>query len=372
MFTRGIRPLRPAEPREQIAGIPGGEPRHVRPRALRNAQARATLAAVDDHRLLPWMLRADMRDDRRAWLMVDLASWPVDQPLDPLPPVPVIAIGAPDHPHAARADVLVEPPITLAALTAGIAAAPSAAATLVQLLRAIDGLPAERALPIESFAFAMLQGGAEHAAWRARHPPAPPLAPGLLHAARDGVTLALTLDRPAALNGIDRALRDALHDAFTLAALDDTIARITLRGVGRCFSVGADLAEFGTTTDPPAAHAIRARTLPAHPLVRRTARLDVHVQGGCVGSGLELAAFADRLTAAPNAWFRLPEIAMGILPGFGGCVSVRRRIGRQRAAALMLSGRRIGVSTARDWGLVDALMDDPPGDDRHADEGSGQ
>ena len=314
------------------------------------------------------MLRADWRDDRRPLLTVDLSTWPADALLDPMPPVPVIAIGPATHPQAVRADVWIEPPVTLPGLSARIAGAPSTAATLVQLLRAIEGLPAERALPVESFALAMLQGGAEHAAWltRRRRPASSP--PGTLHLTREGDMLDLRIDRPQALNAIDRAMRDALHDAFTLAALDPGIAKVRLRSAGRCFSIGADLAEFGTTRDAAEAHAIRARTLPVHAMARRAMIYDVHVQGGCVGSGLEMAAFAGRLTAARDAWFQLPEVAMGILPGFGGCVSVPARIGRQRAAALMLSGRRIGAATALDWGLVDALVDESPADHGGANE----
>ena len=92
-------------------------------------------------------------------------------------------------------------------------------------------------------------------------------------------------------------------------------------------------------------------------------KLDVHVQGGCVGAGLELAAYAARFTAAPDAWFQLPELAMGILPGAGGCVSLTRRIGRQRAALMMLSGKRISASTALGWGLIDAIAGDKSGAD---------
>jgi enoyl-CoA hydratase/carnithine racemase len=124
--------------------------------------------------------------------------------------------------------------------------------------------------------------------------------------------------------------------------------------------MGADLAEFGITKDPVEAHSIRARTLPAHQMSSREKIYDVHIHGGCVGSGLELAAFAGWLTAGPNAWFQLPETGMGILPGFGGCVSLPRRIGRQRAAALMLSGKRINARQALEWGLIDAIMDEPP------------
>jgi enoyl-CoA hydratase/carnithine racemase len=99
-------------------------------------------------------------------------------------------------------------------------------------------------------------------------------------------------------------------------------------------------------------------TLPAHAIARCRDRLEVHVQGGCVGSGLEMAAFARRLTASARAWFQLPELAMGVIAGAGGCVSVSRRIGRQRAALLMLSGKRISAEVALGWGLVDAIIDD--------------
>jgi enoyl-CoA hydratase/carnithine racemase len=77
---------------------------------------------------------------------------------------------------------------------------------------------------------------------------------------------------------------------------------------------------------------------------------------------LELAAFAHRFTAAPNAWFQLPELSMGILPGAGGCVSLTHRIGRQRTALMILSGKRISVKQALAWGLVDAIVNHSPGD----------
>jgi len=326
---------------------------------------------MDDYALHPWMLRAGWREDERPYLTVELAAWPEDEPLTGLPPIPVLAIGPITHAQARHADVIIEDPIPLATLTRQIEKAPRAAAAVVQLLRATESLPAEHALPLESFAFAMLQAGAEHAAWLAQQTPTAPLPPGTLHMQRDGSTLHLLLDRPHARNAIDRALRDDLFDAFSLAALDTSITCVKLRATGRCFSMGADLAEFGTTTDPVTAHTIRARTLPAHKMVERAEIYDIHIQGGCVGSGLELAAFAGRLTASPDAWFQLPETGMGILPGFGGCVSLPRRIGRQRAAALILSGKRINARQALGWGLIDAIVDEPPADKTRLHEISG-
>jgi len=172
---------------------------------------------------------------------------------------------------------------------------------------------------------------------------------------RDGARLVLTLDDPERGNAIDRTLRDALYEAFSLAALDREIETIALRANGKAFSLGAELGEFGTTTDPATAHAIRGRTLPAHPAARCADRLAVHVQGACVGAGLELAAWAGRITATRAAWLQLPELAMGVLPGAGGCVSLSRRIGRQRTALMILSGKRISAAQALGWGLVDEL-----------------
>jgi enoyl-CoA hydratase/carnithine racemase len=94
-------------------------------------------------------------------------------------------------------------------------------------------------------------------------------------------------------------------------------------------------------------------------LARIANRFECHIHGGCVGSALEMAAFAHRITATKDAWFHLPELAMGIIPGAGGCVSVPRRIGRQRAALMILSGRRISAKTALNWGLIDAIVDGP-------------
>ncbi|MFC4595783.1 enoyl-CoA hydratase/isomerase family protein [Sphingobium tyrosinilyticum] len=273
----------------------------------------------------------------------------------------MIGIGRADHPQSRRVDLIVEPPISLPALARAIRAAPQASAIVTQLLRSIDGMPFDGALTFESLAFAALQAGAEHQTWRAsqRDAKRQAEAPGRIQLDRRGETLAILLDRPQSLNAIDRPMRDGLFEAFSVAAMDGSIERVTLRGAGRCFSLGADLHEFGTTSDATEAHAIRMRTLPARALVRRPGIMDVHVQGGCVGSGLELAAYARRLTAKSDAWFQLPETGMGILPGAGGCVSLSRRIGRQRAAALILSGRRITARTALTWGLIDAITDNP-------------
>jgi enoyl-CoA hydratase len=287
---------------------------------------------------------------------VDLTACPRDLTIGTLPAFPVIGFGDPSHPIAAALDAVLEPPISVDALIRQTRRAPQAAAVAVQLLRALEDLPAARALTLESLCYGLLQGSAEYRAWLASNASAaPPIAPGRIVVQRRGAELHITLDRPQAHNAIDSAMRDQLFDAFTLAALDMEISVIKLRGVGTAFSTGGDLREFGTTRDPATAHLIRSRTLPAQASAARAEILDVHVQGACVGAGLEIAAFAGRLTAAADAWFQLPELAMGLIPGAGGCVSVPRRIGRQRATLMILSGRRISAAIALRWGLIDAI-----------------
>ena len=108
-------------------------------------------------------------------------------------------------------------------------------------------------------------------------------------------------------------------------------------------------------------HAVRSLRLPAAALLRTRAMSHFRVHGACIGSGIELAAFARRLTATADAFFQLPELRFGLIPGAGGCVSLPRRIGRQRTAYLALSARRINAATALDWGLIDAIEPPPPG-----------
>jgi enoyl-CoA hydratase/carnithine racemase len=283
-----------------------------------------------------------------------------------LPPIPVIGIGDPGHDFAAALDAVVEPPVTVEAIVEAVQANPRAAGVAVTLLRALDIGDLDRALTAESLAYGLLQGSGEHAAWLASLPEALAQAEGEVQATRDGDVLHIRLDRPQALNAIDRVMRDSLHELFTLAALDEDIRTVRLTGEGRAFSMGADLSEFGTTRDPAVAHLIRMQTLPARAIIGCADKFEAHVHGGCVGAGLEMAALARRITASQSAWFQLPELAMGIIPGAGGCVSLTRRIGRQRAALMILSGRRINVRTALDWGLVDAIVDDPAVDESRA------
>jgi len=293
--------------------------------------------------------------------LVDLNACPADVEMRSLPPFPLIGLGDAAHPLARTLDAVVESPVSLDALARQVGRAPRAAALAAQLLRGLEGLPTDRALQFESSCYGLLQGSEEHARWLAARAASPrqSAAAGSVVVDRRGTELILTLDREVARNAIDRVIRDQLVEAFSVAAADPEVRSIKLRARGAAFSVGGDLDEFGTTRDPATAHLIRSRSLPALAIGARAEILDVHVQGACVGAGLEIAAFAARLTASSHAWFQLPELLMGLIPGAGGCVSVPQRIGRQRTLLMILSGRRINAQTALRWGLIDSIRESP-------------
>ena len=151
-------------------------------------------------------------------------------------------------------------------------------------------------------------------------------------------------------------MRDALVEALDLVASDPEIETAVINGDGPDFCAGGDLAEFGTAPGPAIAHAVRSTRLPASALVACHHRVDFRLQGACIGAGAELAAFGRTVIADADTWFRLPELGFGLIPGAGGCVSLVRRIGRQRTAWLAISGRRIDAATALAWGLVDSVI----------------
>ena len=252
---------------------------------------------------------------------------------------------------------------SLDALLGRVRAHPRASLALVQLLRHNAALDIHEGLIAESLVYSTLQAGPEFADWLAGHVAGPgddSCEPAVL-SERRGSTLRLTLNRPERHNAFGVALRDGLVEGLQLALSDDSIEELVLAGAGPSFSSGGDLDEFGTFPDPATAHAVRSIRNPGRLLSRLAGRARAEVHGACIGAGVELPAFVSRVTAHPESFFQLPEVAMGLVPGAGGTVSLPRRIGRQRTAWLALSGERIDAEMALAWGLVDAIAPDAEG-----------
>jgi enoyl-CoA hydratase/isomerase-like protein len=255
-------------------------------------------------------------------------------------------------------DVLIEHEADLAPVRASAERCPLAAATLVQLLRHGRTLDLDERLVAESLAYSTLQAGPEFAAWLAARGGAPRRERSdgpAVRSRREGARLRLTLDRPRKHNAFSSEMRDALAEGLTLALADDSIEEVVLDGEGPSFCAGGDLDEFGTFPDPATAHAVRSARSPARLLSLCAERARAEVHGACVGAGCELPAFCRRVRAREDAFFQLPEVGMGLVPGAGGTASLPDRIGRQRTAWLALSGSRIDAATALRWGLVDEI-----------------
>jgi enoyl-CoA hydratase/carnithine racemase len=226
---------------------------------------------------------------------------------------------------------------------------------LSSVLQASADLSVEDALVVESLAYSTLQTGAEHQRWLASRTPrerrssSQPVA-----VSRVDDVLQIRLTRPERRNAIDAATRDDLLEAFAIAEAAPEL-EVVWSGDGPSFCSGGDLDEFGALSDPASAHLIRTTHSLGAAVHRLRDRMTVHVHGACAGAGVELPAFAGRVIADPGTTFLLPELAMGLIPGAGGTVSLPRRIGRERTEQLARSGEPINAATALEWGLVDEL-----------------
>ncbi len=276
------------------------------------------------------------------------------------PNCPVVGIVESDEPpHDEVPDVVdvVATPDELASVTGAIGRNPVAASVLVRLLRHNARVGAPDAGFAESLAYSTLQHGAEFRAWlasRERRPPSPEPDTPVVLIERQGDALRITLNRPHKRNAYSASLRDGLCEALGFAMADDTVRHIVLDGAGACFSAGGDLDEFGEATDAGVAHASRMARNAGALIDCLRDRIEARLHGACIGAGIELPAFAGRVVARAGTFFQLPEVGMGLIPGAGGTTSILRRIGRRRLAYMALTGARIDVRTALDWGLIDA------------------
>jgi enoyl-CoA hydratase/carnithine racemase len=277
---------------------------------------------------------------------VDAAAFDLILTTAPDAPVPFVSIGAD------QLDRHME------LLQQAVARNPVAALMLCQTLRQNELADFEDGVIRESHAYSTLLGGVEFKHWLAGRPGGifeQPTGP-LIRQERDGDHLTISLDHAATRNGMSAAMRDQLFDALTNCIDDPTCPTVTLTGEGACFSTGGVLAEFGTATDLAEAHLIRTERSCARLIATLGDRIEVVFHGAAIGSGVEVAAAAARRIARTGAWFQMPELAMGLIPGAGGTVTLPRTIGRHRTAWMLLSGKRINAETALDWGLIDAIV----------------
>ena len=167
----------------------------------------------------------------------------------------------------------------------------------------------------------------------------------------------VTLDRPEALNALSAATLSELAAAFDEAAQGGARALIITGAGEKAFCAGADIKEFGN-------HGIVAQKAASERGQALFARLDrlpilsiAAINGIAFGGGLELALACTFRIAARSARMGLPEIKLGIIPGYGGTQRLPRVVGSGRALELILSGRAVGAEEAERIGLVNRVVD---------------
>jgi enoyl-CoA hydratase/crotonobetainyl-CoA hydratase len=166
----------------------------------------------------------------------------------------------------------------------------------------------------------------------------------------------ITLDRPEVRNAIDLTTAVALERAIDEAEQNADVRAIVLAATGPVFSAGMDLKALTATGDRPITKRRGAFGIAAQPPEKP---MVAAVQGKALGGGLEIALTADVIVASSEAEFGLPEVKRGLLAGAGGVLRLPRRIPRNVALEMIMTGTPISAQRAYELGLVNRVV--PPG-----------
>ena len=170
----------------------------------------------------------------------------------------------------------------------------------------------------------------------------------------------LTLNQPP-VNALTPDLLTDLEAALEALAADDAVKVAIITGAGRFFVAGADIRVLAQI---PSSREGRELALKGQAILGKIETLDkpviAAINGACLGGGLELALCCHIRLAAEGARFSMPEITLGIMPGFGGTQRLPRLIGRSKATELILTGDFISAQEAKMLGLISQVV---PADD---------
>jgi len=167
----------------------------------------------------------------------------------------------------------------------------------------------------------------------------------------------ITFNRPKALNALNQALLAELSAALDGIAADESVRVVILTGAGeKAFVAGADIGELAACSALQAKNFSKA----GHAIIAKLQELPVAViaavNGFALGGGSEIALACDFIYAADTARFGLPEINLGLIPGFGGTQRLPRLIGANRAKEMIFTGRMITAAEAAQFGLVNKVV----------------
>lgn len=167
----------------------------------------------------------------------------------------------------------------------------------------------------------------------------------------------ITLDWIEKMNAFNSDMQDELYDALEKVHKDNTIKGLIITGNGKLFCAGAYIPEvLELDTSKGFNFAQKGQKL-----FRFLETLDkpsiAAINGGAYGAGCELALSATLRIAATDVRFGLPEVKLGVIPGFGGTQRLARLVGKGRALELCITGRTITAEEALQWGLISEIAE---------------
>jgi enoyl-CoA hydratase len=176
---------------------------------------------------------------------------------------------------------------------------------------------------------------------------------------KDGAAAVITISRPEALNALNSATLKALKDVVAQVRNDRDIRYVIVTGSGeKAFVAGADIKEMLDLNPIQTREFMLLGQSAFNDLEDLPQPVIAAVNGFALGGGSELAMACDIIVASEKAKFGLPEVTLGIHPGFGGTQRLPRLVGKAVAKELIFTGKMIGAQEAKDIGLVNSVV--PP------------
>lgn len=171
----------------------------------------------------------------------------------------------------------------------------------------------------------------------------------------------ITINRPTKLNALNKQTIEELHHAFKVANADKQTKVIIVTGSGeKAFVAGADISEFANFNDKQGKKlAARGHKLLFDFIAHLDTPVIAAINGFALGGGLELAMACHFRIASDNAKMGLPEVSLGVIPGYGGTQRLPQLIGKGRAMELIMTASMIDAHTALSYGLVNHVEKQP-------------
>jgi enoyl-CoA hydratase len=173
----------------------------------------------------------------------------------------------------------------------------------------------------------------------------------------DDITI-ITINRPDKLNALNRATIEELHHAFTAENLDPISKAIILTGSGaKAFVAGADISEFAHfSVEEGAVLSADGQKKLFDYVENLQTPVIAAVNGFALGGGLELAMACHIRIASDNAKMGLPEVTLGVIPGYGGTQRLPQLVGKGRAMEMIMTAQMLDAASSHQFGLVNHVV----------------